>query len=139
MNETDYTLVSNGNAYALYVRTNGGRYTLADSGTDASGNAQRMARTMMQAAYGRKRFVEDLPHLNAGGDWRDSLSDEDFDAPTPRMRLEAEIKNLRADAERRRIDAGYSGSWSDNGASHLIDRADAIQHALNVIYGSEAV
>ena len=119
----DFALVTNGDDYALYVLSRGddGRWNLADSGTDAKGNAQRMARVLMQNTGGSGSTHEGMLHLIVAGAWRQIITEEDLKPPTPRMIVEAEIATL-------------SAHGATEGREDLLERAEGMQRALDILY-----
>ena len=54
-----------------------------------------------------------------------------FETPVDRLRWEIEV--IRNDAEQRRMNAAFSGSMGDDGASHQRAIADAMEHTLRTL------
>lgn len=133
-NTTEFTFVTieakSGTETAVYTRRNEtDSWGLLTIEKDRAHSSLATA----QALNASIRRTTLMPHLRVGDGWVMSVPDSLMQPATPVQQVEAEIANLLAEARQRSESAGYSGSYGDDGAGHLRQRADGMQAALDIL------
>lgn len=114
---------------AVYKRRTDGKWQYT---TRTPGEGE-VVRAMVATFATGSRSIRDANHLRTGGEWMQVVPDHLMAESTTRQRVTAEIADLRAEADRRAESAGYSGEMHDGGARYLRERADGMEHVLNLL------
>jgi hypothetical protein len=103
--------------------------------TSENGEATSI-REVIRTFGARIRYARNIFHLRPGGQWMTSVPEHLMVESTPIQRIEAEIADLRAEANRLEEIARFSDD-RHSGYMHLRDRADAMQHVLDVLAATD--